>query len=90
MVKLIPSNVMAESRAAAALAAERPVSRTAAAVIALNGLFALITVHRQQSVRRFFEEELQRRQAAADAQVKADKKKANEKSLPAAGRTKAA
>jgi hypothetical protein len=35
VVKLIPPEVMAESRAAAALAAERPVSRTAAVVIAL-------------------------------------------------------
>ena len=35
VVKLIPSDVMAESRAAAAVRAERPVSRTAAAVIAL-------------------------------------------------------
>jgi uncharacterized membrane protein YkvA (DUF1232 family) len=35
VVKLVPPNVMAESRAAAAIAAERPVSRTAAAVIAL-------------------------------------------------------
>jgi uncharacterized membrane protein YkvA (DUF1232 family) len=35
VVKLIPPEIMAESRAAAALAAERPVSRTAAVVIAL-------------------------------------------------------
>jgi uncharacterized membrane protein YkvA (DUF1232 family) len=35
VVKLVPPNVMAESRAAAALAAERPVSCIAAAVIAL-------------------------------------------------------
>jgi uncharacterized membrane protein YkvA (DUF1232 family) len=35
VVKLIPPEVMAESRAAAAVAAERPVSRTAAVVIAL-------------------------------------------------------
>ena len=34
-VKLIPSEVLAESRAAAASAAEKPVSRTAAFVIAL-------------------------------------------------------
>jgi uncharacterized membrane protein YkvA (DUF1232 family) len=33
VVKLVPPNVMAESRAAAALAAERPVGRTAAVVI---------------------------------------------------------
>jgi uncharacterized protein DUF1232 len=36
VVKLIPPEIMAESRAAAARAAERPVSRTAAVVIALN------------------------------------------------------
>jgi uncharacterized membrane protein YkvA (DUF1232 family) len=35
VVKLVPPTVIAESRAAAAFAAERPVSRTAAAVIAL-------------------------------------------------------
>lgn len=35
VVKLIPQDVIVESRAAAALAAERPVSRTAAVVIAL-------------------------------------------------------
>jgi uncharacterized membrane protein YkvA (DUF1232 family) len=35
VVKLIPAEVMAESRAAAAVLAERPVSRTAAAVIVL-------------------------------------------------------
>jgi uncharacterized membrane protein YkvA (DUF1232 family) len=35
VVKLIPAEVMAESRAAAAALAERPVSRTAAAVIVL-------------------------------------------------------
>ena len=35
VVKLIPAEVMAESRAVAAARAERPVSRTAAAVIAL-------------------------------------------------------
>lgn len=35
VVKLIPPEVMAENRAAAALAAERPVSRIAAMVIAL-------------------------------------------------------
>ena len=35
VVKLIPSEVMTESRAAAAALAERPVSRTAAAVIVL-------------------------------------------------------
>jgi uncharacterized membrane protein YkvA (DUF1232 family) len=35
VVKLIPPNIMAEHRAAAALAAERPVSRTAAFMIAL-------------------------------------------------------
>ena len=35
VVKLIPPDLMAEHRAAAALAAERPVSRTAALVIAL-------------------------------------------------------
>ena len=35
VVKLIPSNVMAEHRAAASLAAEMPVSRTAAFVITL-------------------------------------------------------
>jgi uncharacterized membrane protein YkvA (DUF1232 family) len=35
VVKLIPADVMAESRAAAALAADKPVSRTAAVVIAL-------------------------------------------------------
>jgi uncharacterized membrane protein YkvA (DUF1232 family) len=35
VVKLIPPEVMIENRAAAALAAERPVSRTAAVVIAL-------------------------------------------------------
>jgi len=35
VVKLIPPDVMAESRAAAALAAEQPVSRTAAVVVAL-------------------------------------------------------
>jgi uncharacterized membrane protein YkvA (DUF1232 family) len=35
VVKLIPPDVMAEHRAAAALAAERPVSRTAAILIAL-------------------------------------------------------
>ena len=35
VVALIPADVMAESRAAAALAAERPVSVTAAVVIAL-------------------------------------------------------
>lgn len=35
VIKLIPPEVMAESRAAASLAAERPVSRTAAMVIAL-------------------------------------------------------
>jgi uncharacterized membrane protein YkvA (DUF1232 family) len=35
VVKLIPPEVMAEHRAAAAIAAERPVSRTAAIVIAL-------------------------------------------------------
>ena len=35
VVKLIPSDVMAESRAAAACAAEKPVSRTAAFVIVL-------------------------------------------------------
>jgi len=34
-VNLIPSNIMAEHRAAAAFASERPVSRTAAFVIAL-------------------------------------------------------
>jgi uncharacterized membrane protein YkvA (DUF1232 family) len=34
-VKLVPPDIMAEHRAAAALAAERPVSRTAALVIAL-------------------------------------------------------
>jgi hypothetical protein len=34
-VKLVPPNVMAEHRAAASLAAERPVSRTAAVVIVL-------------------------------------------------------
>jgi uncharacterized membrane protein YkvA (DUF1232 family) len=33
VVKMIPPNVLAEHRAAAALAGERPVSRTAAAVI---------------------------------------------------------
>ena len=35
VVKLIPPNVMAEHRAAASLAAEKPVSRTAVFVIAL-------------------------------------------------------
>lgn len=35
VVKLIPPRIMAESRAAAALAAEKPVSRMAAVVIAL-------------------------------------------------------
>jgi uncharacterized membrane protein YkvA (DUF1232 family) len=35
VVKLIPAGIMADHRAAAARAAERPVSRTAAAVIAL-------------------------------------------------------
>ena len=35
VVKLIPPGIMAEHRATAALAAERPISRTAAAVIAL-------------------------------------------------------
>jgi uncharacterized membrane protein YkvA (DUF1232 family) len=35
VVKLVPPDVMAESRAAAALAAERPVSRSAAVVIVL-------------------------------------------------------
>lgn len=35
VVKLIPPEIMAEHRAAAALAAERPVSRTAAVMIAL-------------------------------------------------------
>src|SRR6478735_8860641 len=35
VVKLIPPEIMAENRAAAALAAERPVSRTAVVVIAL-------------------------------------------------------
>ncbi len=35
VVKLIPPEVMAEHRAAATLAAERPVSRTAALIIAL-------------------------------------------------------
>lgn len=35
VVKLIPPEVMAEHRAAATLAAERPVSRTAAVIIAL-------------------------------------------------------
>lgn len=35
VVKLIPRQVMAENRAAAALAADRPVSRTAAVVIVL-------------------------------------------------------
>jgi uncharacterized membrane protein YkvA (DUF1232 family) len=35
VVRLIPSEVMAESRAAAAAAAEKPVSRTAASMIAL-------------------------------------------------------
>ena len=35
VVKLIPANVMAEHRATATLAAERPVSRTAALTIAL-------------------------------------------------------
>ena len=35
VVKLIPSNVMAEHKAAASLAAERPVSRTAAFIIAV-------------------------------------------------------
>ena len=34
VVKLVPSSIMAEHRAAAALAAERPLSRTAAVVIA--------------------------------------------------------
>ena len=33
VVKLIPPDVMAEHRAAASVAAERPISRTAAAVI---------------------------------------------------------
>ena len=37
----------------------------AAAVIALQGLFALMTVYRQAAVHRIFEEELQRRQQAA-------------------------
>ena len=36
VVKLIPTEVMAQSRAAAASAAEKPVSRTAAAVIMLT------------------------------------------------------
>jgi len=35
VVKLIPAGIMADNRAAAARAAERPVSRTAAVVIAL-------------------------------------------------------
>jgi len=35
VVKLIPTDVMAEHRAAATLAAERPVSRTAALIIAV-------------------------------------------------------
>jgi uncharacterized membrane protein YkvA (DUF1232 family) len=35
VVKLIPSNIMAEHRAAASLAAEKPVSRTAVFVITL-------------------------------------------------------
>jgi uncharacterized membrane protein YkvA (DUF1232 family) len=35
VVKLVPANVLEEHRAAASLAAERPVSRTAAVVIAL-------------------------------------------------------
>jgi uncharacterized membrane protein YkvA (DUF1232 family) len=35
VVKLIPSNILAEHRAAASLAAEKPVSRTAVFVIAL-------------------------------------------------------
>ncbi|OBR50569.1 hypothetical protein A6456_34105 [Paraburkholderia tropica] len=35
VVKLVPTEIMAEHRAAAALAAERPVSRLAAIVIAL-------------------------------------------------------
>ena len=35
VVKLVPAEIMAEHRAAAALAAERPVSRAAALVIAL-------------------------------------------------------
>jgi uncharacterized membrane protein YkvA (DUF1232 family) len=41
VVKLIPSDVMADSRAAAAARAERPVSRTAAAVIALIWIASL-------------------------------------------------
>jgi hypothetical protein len=40
-MKLIPSQVMAESRMAAALAADRPVSKKAAAVIVLVWIFAL-------------------------------------------------
>jgi uncharacterized membrane protein YkvA (DUF1232 family) len=41
VVKLIPTEVMTESRAAAALA-ERPVSRTAAAVIALIWIASIV------------------------------------------------
>jgi uncharacterized membrane protein YkvA (DUF1232 family) len=42
VLKLIPRDVMAESRAAAAIAAERPVSWVAAAVIAAIWLAAII------------------------------------------------
>jgi uncharacterized membrane protein YkvA (DUF1232 family) len=44
VVKLIPPEIMAEHRATAAIAAERPTSRTAAAVIALIWIASLALV----------------------------------------------
>lgn len=41
VMKLVPAEVMAESRAAAARAAERPVSRTAAVVISVIWVLAI-------------------------------------------------
>lgn len=42
VVKLIPPDVMAENRAAAALAVERPVSRAAAVVVALIWVASIV------------------------------------------------
>ncbi len=36
-----------------------------AALLALQGLFALMTAHRQAAVRKYFEEEISRREAEA-------------------------